>query len=490
MPPSMLLVPAFAPPLTEEAVKKCNKAFSAEVIIPHLLSLSHYFIEMTDKTNILGNLGQDPYCPTLRTLHERLANGQYGPSLLEPTFLTLEHLKTRVKQRTDIHAVERPLADFEDLYYALIARLQDLHDLIKIRLKSGFSQLTDLVYEGGITIAALHTDLEKYWLFLNNAACGKALDDAIRRARAKATRDEVLRQVQANELSRQEANETIKKIYEPSFYDGILGMVFVNGHNAALIAGVLNVRYKDLLAVEKRMALKKKGLPTSKPKKKVKFASEHEKNNQQEVVNQCAMAEEHIESQQVTDCTERFTELTVADEPTPNELIRLKDPNGKDAVQPFTPIVSEPANYTTTELANNLANQPVTEVINRIADHFASGPIKQTTSQPIDQFITEPAPKPPGAATDNHPLDMAAIEAGIHHERAQQEALYNHLQWEMRFQRVNEYRNYLRNQASRGLLDNYKVKRRSSGNLRRDRGAQCSWGGYHGRGEDVEMAMD
>lgn len=487
----MLLVPAFAPPLTEEAVKKCTKAFSAEVIIPHLLSLSHYFIEMTDKTNILGNTGQDPYCPTLRTLHERLANGQYGPCLLEPTFLTLEHLKARVKQRTVIGAVERPLADFEDLYYALIARLQDFHDLIKIRLKSGFNQLTDLVYEDGITIAALHTDLEKYWLFLNDAACGKALDDAIRRARAKATRDEVFRQVQANELSRQEADETIKKIWEPSFYNGILGMVFVNGHNAALIAGVLNVRYKDLLAVEKRMALKKKALFTSKSKKKVMFASENLTNTQYEVVNQSAVAEEHMEVQQVTDCTERFTKLAVADEPAPNEILEFKHINGKDAVQPVTPVVSEPANYTASELANRLANQPVTELVKRVVDHFASGPIQQTTSQPVDQFITEPATKPPGAATDNFPFNMATIEAGIQHERAQQEALYNHLQWEMRLQRVNEYRNYLRNQASRGVLDNYKVKRRGSGNLHRGRGAQGPWGGYASRlGADVEMAMD
>jgi hypothetical protein len=98
-------------------------------------------------------------------------------------------------QRTAKNAAHRPLEDFEDLYYAVLARMQDIHHILNARLGSGFSTVTDLVHTDGPSIADLYVSLAQHWNVLNHTAFVKAIDSAVRRSRVKCLHQEIIAQV-------------------------------------------------------------------------------------------------------------------------------------------------------------------------------------------------------------------------------------------------------------------------------------------------------
>ncbi|EMD90005.1 hypothetical protein COCC4DRAFT_36164 [Bipolaris maydis ATCC 48331] len=243
--------PPFPPAVTLEAVQAATTAYPASYFTSHILKLSSYLVDITKTSTLFGKPSNDSYTPSLSTLYLRLQNGQLPPSHLPADFQTPRHTQSQIHLRSDKPAAERPLADFEDLYYATLSLMQELHHLLTIRLQSGFNTPSDLACPGGPTLAALHESLTAYWSFFNDAACAKALDDAVREARVRAIREEIVRKVEADELDVQDARCQLAGLYGEDVYAGVEGMWFVRDWAPAVVAVYLEGRYRGLLDAEK-----------------------------------------------------------------------------------------------------------------------------------------------------------------------------------------------------------------------------------------------
>ncbi|XP_014561165.1 hypothetical protein COCVIDRAFT_33863 [Bipolaris victoriae FI3] len=243
--------PPFPPAVTLEAVQAATTSYPAAQFIPHILKLSSYLIKITNTSTLFGKPSNEPYTPSLSTLYLRLQNGQLPPSRLPANFQTPQQTQSQIHLRSDKPAYERPLAEFEDLYYAILSLMQELHHLLTIRLQSGFNTPSDLACPGGPTLSSLHESLTAYWSFFNDAACAKALDDAVREARIRAIREEIVRQVEADELDIEDARCQLAGLYGEDVYAGVEGMWFVRDWAPAVVAVYLEERYRSLLDAEK-----------------------------------------------------------------------------------------------------------------------------------------------------------------------------------------------------------------------------------------------
>ena len=361
--PGAILLPSFSAALTQEATEASLESYPSAYIIEHILTLSTYLTDLAERTNFFGKPGNDPFCPSLRTLYDRLQNGQLGPSPLDAQFLTEERIKARIVERTPTPVVQRSLADFEDVYYALMARMKDMHQLLNMRIKSGFNEASAPVFEGGPTITDLHDSLSRYWSVLNDPACGKALDDAVRKERAEAMQQEIIAQVQNNELSQKEAEDQIARLWDPPLYNGIQGMVFINSGSPAMIAAALDQKYRVVLRLEK---------------------NEGEKHVRQEKRQAKTKAKKNVKSPR-----------------QPAERMTVKQ----------------------------VDKQARIEINHRAQQHHQQ---QMQVHYPVTR----------------HGLDEARLQQTLEHEHAQQEQLHRALEWQMKSQRVSEYRNYLRGRAS------------------------------------------
>jgi hypothetical protein len=156
-----------------------------------------------------------------------------------------------MNQRTTKSATNRPLEDFEDLYYAIISRILDIHQMLNARLGSGFNRLTDIVFPDGPTIAALHESLSQYWDVLNTAQYVKAIDEAVRRSRVKHLHQEILLQVQHDDITQADADELLADLYDPNEYDGVQGLAWIGGWAPSMIGAWLEEKYRIVLNVER-----------------------------------------------------------------------------------------------------------------------------------------------------------------------------------------------------------------------------------------------
>ncbi|EMD65430.1 hypothetical protein COCSADRAFT_73280, partial [Bipolaris sorokiniana ND90Pr] len=243
--------PPFPPAVTLEEVQAATTSYPATYFNSHILKLSSYLIDITNTSTLFGKPANNPYTPSLNTLYLRLQNGQLPPSRLPASFQTPQHTQSPIHLRSDKPAAERPLADFEDLYYATLSLMQELHHLLTIRLQSGFNTLSDLACAGGPTLSSLQKSLTAYWSFFNDAACAKALDDAVREARVRAIREEIVRQVEVDELDIQDARCQLAGLYGEDVYAGVEGMWFVRDWAPAMVAVYLEGRWRGLLDAEK-----------------------------------------------------------------------------------------------------------------------------------------------------------------------------------------------------------------------------------------------
>jgi hypothetical protein len=247
-------LPAFVVAVSQMVVEAATSAYPSDYIIEHILKLSSYIIDLAGNSNLFGKPDLDLYSPSLNTLFARLQKKQVAPSLLPPGFLTVERIHARIYERSDEEAVDRPLAEYEDLYYALVARMKEMHQLLNLRIDSGFNVASENVFEGGPTIAELHNSLSEYWNILNNPSCGKALDDAIREARVQALRYELVWQVENDNMSAEDAREQLSQLYSSDVYNGILGLNFVQDWAPAMIGAYLEQKYRHMLDLEKEEA--------------------------------------------------------------------------------------------------------------------------------------------------------------------------------------------------------------------------------------------
>ncbi|KAF1833776.1 hypothetical protein BDW02DRAFT_499725, partial [Decorospora gaudefroyi] len=248
------VLPPLPASVTKMEADAANDFYPEEYIIEHILRLSSYLIDISDKTMLFGKSDCDPYSASLYTLYERLQNKQMGPIRLPPAFLNKERLHERIYVRSDKDAAHRPLADYEDLYYALGARMQEMHQLLNLRIHSGFNMKSDAVCEGGPTIGAFYRSMVQYWHVLNDPSSAKTLDDAIREAKVDAMRNEIARQLEQDFLTQEKARYHFAELEDPIVYGDILGLKFIRDWSPPMIGAVLNQKYCAMLRLEKEEA--------------------------------------------------------------------------------------------------------------------------------------------------------------------------------------------------------------------------------------------
>ncbi|KAH8723935.1 hypothetical protein GQ44DRAFT_577936, partial [Phaeosphaeriaceae sp. PMI808] len=242
----------FSPAVTEAAVKACTEVYEAEHIITNLLQLSKYLIDLISYTNIFGFDIHDPYSPSLRTLYERLNAGYVAISPLSGIAKDKKRLRETLEVRLKTPVAERPLEDFEDLYYAIVARMKDMVQMLNIRLASGFNTLSDALYVGGPSIETLCANLAEYWDILNNPSCVRALDDAIRLSRVDRLFEEIYAELEADVITPDDADELLTDLYESK--DTTEGFSWIAAWSPAMIGGWLEEKYFILMEVEKSEA--------------------------------------------------------------------------------------------------------------------------------------------------------------------------------------------------------------------------------------------
>jgi len=235
----------FSPALNQHTILACHVPFPTDYIIAHILGLTRYLISLERTGNFFGGSETSAYSPSLGVLHKRLTEGYTAPSSLPTPFLTPAHVDaSTVPNAVSGPAKDRPLAHFEDLYYALLARMREMQKRMVDHLISGFSTKETTVYAGGPTIAALYTSLTSYWDVLNDASCGKAMDEAVREARVQCIHDEIVAQVRGNCVAVEDAEAQILQLRERSVYDAQAGLDWTPEWDAALVNAKLKEKYR------------------------------------------------------------------------------------------------------------------------------------------------------------------------------------------------------------------------------------------------------
>ncbi|KAF2856724.1 hypothetical protein T440DRAFT_371253, partial [Plenodomus tracheiphilus IPT5] len=245
--PGLYSLPPFSPALTQDAVHACPEPLPAYLLIGHMLNLSIHLISIDAAGSFFGPRDTSPYTPSLYVLYTRLTNGYIAPSTLPPNFLTLSHTQHSTHANIFTGCVNnRPLADYQDLYYALLARIREMQQRMADHLRSGFSTPMTHIFPSGPTLAELHETLSSYWDVLNDAAAGKAMDDAVREARVQSIQDEIVARVARNVMSGEEAERQIMRIREREVYDEQMGLEWTPEWDAALVNAKLGEKYRGV----------------------------------------------------------------------------------------------------------------------------------------------------------------------------------------------------------------------------------------------------
>ncbi|KAJ4383899.1 hypothetical protein N0V86_000742 [Didymella sp. IMI 355093] len=292
------MLPSFSAAATQAAVEASTESFPADYIIDIVLEISGYIVSLVDQTTMFAKPSNDPYSPSLRTLHARLHSGQLNPSPIQPHANEGARIRATLGQLSTEDVTHRSLEDFEDLYYAVLARMQDIHQILNARLGSGFSTFADLVYPDGPSIADLYVSLAQYWDALNHNAFVKTIDCAVRRSRVKYLHQEIITQVHNDEITHSDAEELLNDLYNPNGYDGIQGLAWVSGWAPSMVAAWLEEKYRIVLKIEKEDAESKSRMERKRARmvQKVK-QSQHELKLKKEVkktVNERQMADGEV----------------------------------------------------------------------------------------------------------------------------------------------------------------------------------------------------
>ncbi|KAL1656796.1 hypothetical protein SLS61_000592 [Didymella pomorum] len=248
------MLPPFGTAASQAAVEASTESFPADCITNIVLEISGYLASLAEQSTLFGKPSNDPYSPSLRTLHARLHSGQLNPSPIQSHANEVARIKATLGQRTTKDATRRPLEDFEDIYYAVLARMQDIHQILNARLGSGFSTFTDIVYPDGPSIADLYVSLAQYWGALNHNGFVKPIDCAVRRSRVEYLHSEIIAQVQNDDITHSDAQELLNDLYDPNEYRNIQGLAWIGGWAPSMVAAWLEEKYRIVLKIEKEDA--------------------------------------------------------------------------------------------------------------------------------------------------------------------------------------------------------------------------------------------
>jgi hypothetical protein len=284
----------------------------------------------------------------------------------------------------------RPLEDFEDMYYAVLARMQDMQHTLNARLSSGFNDVHDALFPGGPSIADFATSMAQYWGVFNAPACARALDDAVRQARVTRLYEEIHMALDANVITQADADELLTDLFESK--DTAEGMKFIGRWSPAMIGGYLHERYRVLLQVEKEEDERQARELRKRARMKGKVRKERRKSPMRR-----SSPEMMLEG-----AREGFARLR-------------EDDGGGGGFAVYQPSPGKQVRF-----------------VEQVEDAM------RVEAHQVDKV------------NDNDLVDSMDHNA-IEQERACQEQLQHDIQWQLKSQRVSEYSSYLRGAASRGV---------------------------------------
>jgi hypothetical protein len=257
-------MPAPQAPVTAlpDAVTKVTVDFEAQLtedslIIEKLIQLTTDFLSITTRDTLLGkgDPNPDPYKPSLGNLFARLEAGRLPPS---PVDANGDTRKTdRIRKRTSKSLQERPLTDFEDIYYALLALTQEMYSLLRMRINNNFNSLDDPIFEGGHPISQVMEFLVSTWEFLNMSTIAKALDDAVRKASFQKTKKRFSDDLKEGLYTVEDVDELVHDLEEPSTYATIPGLKWIGGWSPAMINIMLEQKYRRIFSSDRKEKVKK-----------------------------------------------------------------------------------------------------------------------------------------------------------------------------------------------------------------------------------------
>ncbi|CBX94449.1 hypothetical protein LEMA_P119400.1 [Plenodomus lingam JN3] len=250
----------FTPALTQHSILTCRERLPSTLLIQNMIAFSTYLLTIENRSNFFGPRSNSSYSPSLRVLHARLINGYIAPSPLPSQFLTPAHTDLSTHANVFSGKVhERPLADFQDLYYALLARIREMQKRMSDHVRSGFSTRDTLLFPSGPTLANLHDMLLSRWELLNNAAAGKAMDEAVREARIQCIQEEIVVLVESNLMSGDEAELQIMQLREKNVYEAQPGLEWTPEWDPALVNAKLAEKYRNVFEECRKMDKKEGG---------------------------------------------------------------------------------------------------------------------------------------------------------------------------------------------------------------------------------------
>ncbi|KAF1913704.1 hypothetical protein BDU57DRAFT_456652, partial [Ampelomyces quisqualis] len=239
------ILPSLSPAITQADVRTATTSYEPSFIIQSLIDVSSYLADLVKHTTIFGPTINDPYSPSLKTLHDRLHAGHLPLNPLPAISKNAMRLRQDVNTRTRLPIASRPLQDFEDMYYALLSRMQSMHQMLDARVSSCFNASTDVLFDSGPRIVDFAASLAEYWTLLNSAGVVRALDDAVRQARVDALYTAIQEELEANVITQVDADGLLRDLYESK--DEAEGLSWFGAWSPAMMGAWLEEKYRVVL---------------------------------------------------------------------------------------------------------------------------------------------------------------------------------------------------------------------------------------------------
>lgn len=235
--------------VTKSDIQDSDAISDPTFITSHLVSLSEYLVDIVNHTTMFGPSVSDPYQPSLSTLYTRLKTGIPSLTPLNAIAKSASRLHKLIDVRVDVEFLLRPLEDFEDLFYALLARMQEMLHILNMRITSGFNTPFDTLFPSGPTISDWHASMTAYWETLNDSAFAHTLDDAVRRGRVCRLYEEVVLRLECDEITHEQAETFLEELYAEQH--ATEGMTFIQNWEPLHVGLELEQKYRTLMRVEK-----------------------------------------------------------------------------------------------------------------------------------------------------------------------------------------------------------------------------------------------
>ncbi|OAG06866.1 uncharacterized protein CC84DRAFT_1163170 [Paraphaeosphaeria sporulosa] len=244
----------------QETVEATPLASPDDLVKTYLLHVTSELLAIQASTTSFGASSTDRYSPSLQVLHARLQDGHHSP------FPGLENRSGNAFTRKGkAHRVAvpspmvRPLGDFEDMYYAILATVKETHDSIILRLNNGFVDPNALLFPSSQhTIHFFQEWLAHQWTILNEPSLVRALDIAVREALVDGHLCQGLRsQVDSGQITHEQAETARAHLYQSDVFADMPGLSWVGNEHSAMINGRLNEKYRVVFQAEKQAHEKK-----------------------------------------------------------------------------------------------------------------------------------------------------------------------------------------------------------------------------------------